>query len=308
MRRKKRKRRKMRRIKLVTSFTEDIIDRGEVIYRKLGGPGLYGGYVLHVLGREFSIVTRPSREILTSLAGENYGFIVERVDSRDLCDTHFVFKHVYRGGVRVSYLLSRGCEINLSINDHGNDSIYIISPVFKEISTEDVRRIIEKGYFVGVDIQGFARIFNKDNLLGNYIDENILRIFRGAKVFHGGLNELISISTDPFELTKLITKIIDPDISIVSMGRDGSVAYVRGRGIYRIYSYRGGVNGDETGCGDILLISTISFLEEADPLEAILKATLISGLRVERGFPFEIDEDLLDKHYARYIQYRLISW
>jgi hypothetical protein len=307
MKRKREKKREMKKIKLVSSFTEDLIERENSVQRRYGGPALYGGYTLHVLGKSYSIITRPSKEILETLSKERFSFLIERVSFKDLCDTHFVFRHVYRGSFRTSYLLSKGCDIDLLFEDQSNDLIYIISPVYREISLEKLKNIISRGYYVAIDIQGFTRYTQENNLLRNYIDVEILNHFRGVKILHGGIDEVASIDRDPLTVIKIISKIVDPFISIISLGREGSIVYIRGKGIYRIYSYKGGVDGDETGCGDILLTSIVALLESFDPLDAVLKASLISGWRVERGFPFDIDRDILDKYYTRYIKYKLIS-
>lgn len=307
MKRKRKKRRKMKKIRLVTSFTEDIIERENTVQRRYGGPALYGGYILHILNKDYNIITKPSKKILESLSKEKLGFLINKISFKDLCDTHFIFRHIYHGSIRTTYLLNKGCDIDLLFEDQDNNTMYIISPVYREISLDNLKRIISRGYYVAIDIQGFTRYSRENNLLKNYIDVETLSLFRGVKILHGGIDELATIDTDPLAVIKIISRIVDPLISIVSLGREGSVAYIRGKGIYRIYSYRGGVDGDETGCGDILLASTVALLEESDPLDAILKASLISGWRVERGFPFEIDEEILDKFYTRYVQYKLIS-
>ena len=302
MRRLKRKRRS--KIYVISSFTEDYIG-GDPAHRRIGGPSLYGGYTLHVLGSDFKIITRPSRSILEEIYRE-YSFLSERIVYKDLCEKHFVFKHEYTSSRRVSYLLDVGCEIDFSIEDLDRDAWIIASPVYKEISIKLVRSLIEREFAVALDIQGLARVRLENGLVMNRLDPGVLRDLGSLDILHGSLEEFLSLGSSPREVIEEISRKIDPEILIVSLGRGGSYAYIRDRGLYRIYAYKNGVNGDETGCGDILLASIVALYDPVDPLLSIIKASLVAGLRVERGFPFELDKDYLNRS-INYIRYEKIS-
>ncbi|MEM3830655.1 MAG: PfkB family carbohydrate kinase [Sulfolobales archaeon] len=278
-------------IYLISSFTEDIIDLGGEKRKSLGGPALYGGYTLHILGNRFIIETSLD-SYLREILEREYPQLSKVIRINRSCEKHFIFRHFYRASRRISYLDEEGCEIDFDLEsfEKSGISFIIISPVYREISLYNLERITKIGIPVAVDLQGFVRYTDNDKIIRTSIGIDLLKKFYRVSLIHAGVEEVEELSRDPLESLDIIARITKAMIVVISMGRRGFLSRVDGEGVYHVEALMGGVSGDETGCGDILLTSLLSSILKGFSISESLRiASFVAGLRVLRGFPFHID-------------------
>ena len=276
-------------IYIISSFTHDIIISRDSEKESLGGPAYYSGYTLEMLNADYKIITSIDG-FTKDLLKRSYENLFNKIVYESSCDKSFIFIHRYENDLRRSYLLKRGCDINIKDLFFEKSSKIIISPVFNEISKELVRKIVENNFFVALDLQGFVRRLGPENLVINVFNDETKDLLRDVRIIHASNEEIKDLSKDPVEASKILMRLSEGDMIIISMGRRGSIVNIKDLGVFHVSSYRKGVDGDETGCGDIFLASIVYYLsEEKDPLEAVSLASVVAGLRVARGFPFNID-------------------
>ncbi|MEZ0289518.1 MAG: PfkB family carbohydrate kinase [Sulfolobales archaeon] len=284
---------------LLSSFTEDIIESERGEKRAIGGPALYGGYTLYLLRGDFKIHTSLDSYIRSRVA-EEYPYIFERIDLASPCDRRFIFKHIYRGEKRRSYLMSEGCSISIITRAIPENSVLIVSPVYREFSLEEIKKILSREIRIAIDLQGFVRIRREDGSVENNLTTDLLKDLENVDVIHASYEEVENLSRDPLESLEIISRITKSRIVILSMGGRGFLAKIRGEGVYFVEAYMRGVKGDETGCGDILLASTVYTLyNDYGYMRSFKIASVVSGLRVLKGFPMNIDLSDIEREESR---------
>lgn len=303
-----------RRAVLIASFTIDVIRIDDRVYEKIGGPAYYSGLTLKMLGLNPVIITslgsdgaKKVRELLNASGVEQD---LEVIDTDPRCNSIYTFYHTYTDAGRQSEIHSIGCSIKVDkvASIINNDPQWIlISPVFREILPEDFSNISAENS-VALDLQGYAREIKDHKVLSSLdnIRNNIKRLPR-IRIVH--------LSSDDIRDTP--TTSIDKDLKSLSFLADKAdiIAYTVGVGggylgltsdeedkkshklasselvWHHIPPYTEIGVGDPTGCGDIFLASMVSSLiMNSDAIDAAVKASIISGMRVSRGFPIKINQ------------------
>jgi len=300
------------RVALISSFTIDKIEIGGSTYERVGGPAYYAGATLAMMGIEPVVVTSIGGKWLDSVKDLLEGLPVYRLyNIGGHCESVYLFYHRYDiAGRRYSEILNIGCSIDLDRLDPqliAESSWLLVSPVYREIAVEALEKVARVKR-VAVDLQGLSRrlegrrvISSAENLY-KYLDK-IPRL------------SVIHLSSDDIQ-DRAVGDMIDLEVisplthrasaTLYTIGSHGGFVYInRSDGLREIYNAGGasleqgwyyippyhepGV-GDPTGCGDIFLASVIGFLAKGyDILEASVRASIVSGMRVSRGFPTHID-------------------
>ncbi|HWQ16643.1 MAG TPA: hypothetical protein VNL13_02300 [Sulfolobales archaeon] len=307
-----------KRVALITSFTVDIIKIGSNIYEKIGGPAYYSGLTLKTLGFDPIVITALGRDgrkkVGELLSASNEHQDLEILDTDPSCDSIYTFHHTYTSVGRSSMILKTGCRIKIDsiINNISKDAQWIlVSPVFKEVVPEDIRKIsFTKN--TALDLQGYGREIEDQRVVSSL--DNIRRNIRELPrigIVHLSSDDIRSNTSDhEKDLERLSFLANKADIIAYTIGsRGGYLGLVLGereRGYdernegrmiewYYIPPYTETDSGDPTGCGDIFLASIVSgMMMNHSIIKAAVRASVISGMRVSRGFPIKTNTSEID--------------
>jgi len=301
------------RVVLISSFTIDKIEVGGSTYERVGGPAYYAGATLAMMGLDPVVVTSVGSRWLGTLKG-----LLERLPGYRLvnisgqCNSIYIFRHRYDStGRRHSEILDMGCDIDLDLIDPGiiaGSSWILVSPVYREISVEALKKVAGAGK-VALDLQGLTRevaggrVFSSVANLSRHLDRipEISIIHLSSDDIQdkaaGGPSDLEAISTLTGKASAVLYT-IGPHGGFIYVDRKAggasdllseSVDSVE-QGWYYIPPYYESGDGDPTGCGDIFTASVIGYLTKGyNIVEASVRASIVSGMRVYRGFPTPID-------------------
>ncbi len=302
---------------LITSFTVDIIKIGSNIYEKIGGPAYYSGLTLKTLGFDPIVITALGRDgrkkVGELLSTSNEHQDLEILDTDPNCDSIYTFHHTYTSAGRSSMILKTGCRIKIDsiINHISRDVQWIlISPVFKEVIPEDIRKIpLTKN--TALDLQGYGREIEDQRVVSSL--DNIRRNIRELPrigIVHLSSDDIHSDTSDhKKDLERLSFLASKADIIAYTIGsRGGYLGLVLGERDgeynkrnesriewYYIPPYTETDGGDPTGCGDIFLASIVSgMMMNHSIIKAAVRASVISGMRVSRGFPIKTNTTEID--------------
>lgn len=298
---------------MVASFTIDVIEIGGRAYEKIGGPAYYSGLTLKMLGFDPIVITALGgnglRRIRELLSAGNKPQDLDVVDTDPSCDSIYAFHHVYTSTGRSSKILEIGCRIRMdnALRDIPRDSSWIlVSPVFREIHNEDLRKI-SPAKNIALDLQGYAREIDGQKVISslNNIERNIRGLPR-VGIIHLSSDDIRDASTNNHknDLEKISFLASKADIITYTIGVGGGylglIASDQGDkhkepesgriAWYYIPIYSETDGGDPTGCGDIFLASMVSNMAmNHSIIDAAVRASIISGMRVSRGFPIKVN-------------------
>jgi sugar/nucleoside kinase (ribokinase family) len=303
-----------RKVVLISSFTIDRIEIGGSVYEKIGGPAYYAGITLALMGMEPILITSTRPDMLERVKEIFKDFPRLRlINTKPSCSSIYVFRHIYDSyGRRYSEILDVGCPIELeSIDGSGlefllSSSWILISPVYREIEPEDVERLTSLGR-VAIDLQGFSREIDNRKVISSLknILKSLQRIPR-VSLIHLSSDDIRDIASESIDDLRKIRSIIEKALATAyTIGSRGGYIHIGDRPYeeikvemkkdsepvwYYIPSYIEMDTGDPTGCGDIFISSLVGSIAMGyNILDAAIRASAISGIRVSRGFPVEIN-------------------
>ncbi len=305
----------MKRAVLVASFTIDVIRIGDKVYEKIGGPAYYSGLTLKMLGLDPIIITSLGsggvKKIREMLSASGAAQDLDVIDTDPQCSSIYTFYHTYTTAGRQSEIHSVGCRIKVDrvTSSIGKDSQWIlVSPVFREILPEDFTKIPGENS-IALDLQGYAREIKDHSVLSslNNIRDNIKKLPR-VRIVHLSSDDIKDSSTSGIDIDRDLEDLSflaeNADIIAYTIGAKGgylglitidrdreSRRHIPSRVVWHyIPPYSEIDGGDPTGCGDIFLASMVgSMIMDNNPIDAAVRASIVSGMRVSRGFPIKID-------------------
>jgi sugar/nucleoside kinase (ribokinase family) len=262
---------------------DEIIDVWGEKTESLGGPVCYGSILAKTFNFSAFVATRVGNDIdgkLQLLKDCNIFLTKNQVD-RSNPTTKFRLILNNSGG-RQLFLLSSCSEIN--VNDFVDSDAVLLSPIFKEISQDTLRKVVDNynDRFIMIDPQGFLRYQNTEGLILN------------RKSIDLDLKGVTAIKADPEELSALTggTTSIEGMIKlrdkfklefVISTGSN-SIIFLHKNIVYTI-KFKKIDSPDHTGLGDILATGfTCAYLKERDPLWAICfgAGSVISSLESKK--------------------------
>ena len=265
---------------IIGNLTLDIIDESKTV--KPGGPGLYAGLAALHLGYPVRIVssigTDYPMEFLEKLKNLGIDLRIKMVQGRTT-----TFKLIYEGDRRKVILLESGPEIPYElIEDIDKKFIALVSPVYKEVSLDFIKKLKKKTILLGIDFQGFVRKARSDGVVEYTWDEVCDEVSRYADFIHIEESEAQGLNTDPLRIALYLTDRCKCPVS-VTMGERGSYLAFLDEVYYipvpRVYS------GNPTGVGDIFTaIFLLRYYETDDFIDASRWATIAAGLKVLRSY------------------------
>lgn len=292
-----------RRVVLVSSFTLDRVEVGGNTVVGIGGPAYYAGLTLKALGLDPVVITSAPKDLIDMVEGLS-SWDLEILNLERGCDSPYIFHHTYRGSVRISRLYREGCRIDLEgAGPYVEDAEWIIaSPVYREIDPADLAKALGEGSRLAIDLQGFARSLRREVL------ETGFSILRERAPALGILRkDLVHFSSDDVpdlgersdaDVLRTVSSYIGDYCALIyTRGSKGSTALFReatacgnvAPALARIPPHIEG-EGDPTGCGDVFLGSLVAYIARGlGVLDALVRASIVSGMRVRRGFPLRID-------------------
>ncbi|MEM1610998.1 MAG: hypothetical protein QXQ57_05070 [Sulfolobales archaeon] len=311
----------MIRVVLISSFTIDKIEIGGSTYEKIGGPAYYAGVTLAMMGLKPILITAIDPERLKIFENVLKRFLdISLINLDQSCRSIYTFRHRYdSNGRRYSDILDVGCSIELDkldLEHLAKGSWILISPVYREVEAKDIRRIASLGN-TAIDLQGFSREIEGQRVVIslNNILKNIYEI-PTVSAIHLSSDDIQDVAIGSVEDLKKIRPIIEKALAAAyTIGSRGGYIHINnninihgvkiereeGRGgWYYIPPYIETDRGDPTGCGDIFIASLVGSMAMGyNILNAAVRASAISGMRVSRGFPIGIDEEEIDAISSR---------
>ncbi|MFO8018835.1 MAG: PfkB family carbohydrate kinase [Promethearchaeia archaeon] len=228
------------------------------------------------------------------------GINLEGIIQIDSDNTNFVLD--YSNNYRKLTLKSRSPDIHFEdmpkrYLENKPDAIVLV-PICNEISFEFVRKIHKTfpNACIGIDLQGFVRTIDKE---GNVLlDSNgekkkiilkIIELLGDRLICKGSKKEMqyVSGKREMKEIMNFYRKF--EGISIMTLGKDGSLITQKDHEIIEIPAYRPEISIDETGAGDVYLsIFIYEYLKSTKEWDTIKKigklaASAASFLIEEKG-------------------------
>jgi len=247
-------------IAIVGSFTVDLLtNKGE----QLGGPPLYSGFAIYMLGGQpivYSMIEKRYEVFLPSFLSK---YSLEYVDS--IPTFELIYDQIGTRKLILRKKNSKNFDIN-AINCNDIDGI-IINPVCKELN--NLPKITKP---IAIDIQGFVRLCEPDKEV-RIIQQDISSLFTKSKnlaVLHANYQEIDGSKIDLHKLYDMGFNEI-----LISYDEDGFVLHSKGLSV----NYKPSKIGEyKVGTGDILLASYFILRLNGTPIS---KAVNVSGKFVE---------------------------
>ncbi|BDR91363.1 PfkB family carbohydrate kinase [Vulcanisaeta souniana] len=243
----------------------DIIKRGAVLRKSPGGAPTYCSFYLRQLGVDLlpiSVVGRDFSEYIMEYARRNIP--VDRICVSDGCGTTSYEITYYNDSSRKLRLLSR-CR-DFVLDDLRNlPGVVVVNPIAREVSLEVLEYIRSNTEFVGVDIQGFIRVFNKDNYVSTAANTDALtKIIKVSDVIKMSIDDLQM--PDVNILVNSLARQFPSKAIILSMGARGSLMLHNGHK-FQVSTDSVVHVRDPTGAGDVLTCMITHMLSSGeDPL------------------------------------------
>ncbi len=276
-------------VAVVGGLTIDITTENTPI---IGGPPWYAGTVSRALNSDVTIVSAVGEDYpiqflqLLTKSGLDISHVVKIAGS-----SSYSFKPFFIGGVRSLKLVSKGPKIPLTLlNDVEADAV-IVSPVFKEVDEELVKKARLKSSLLAVDIQGFVR--NVDSL-NNIVLTPLATygVLRYADILHCSVEEALSL-TRCSNIIDAASELVKYGVRLCLIGLENGLLFLENKTLSFIEAEKAMSISDTTGAGDILTGAFTTLIAGGcPPEEASLKALEAVSLSLERPPPRRVPEKL----------------
>ncbi|UJG44702.1 MAG: PfkB family carbohydrate kinase [Candidatus Heimdallarchaeum endolithica] len=234
-------------------------DKVKEEYNQLGGPATYGLLVRPFIKQKIKLLTSCSKDFPISKIQtnpKNITVIPSKTTTR--------FKHEIFHSHRNLYLIDTAKELNTKIQTINTGKACLCSPVFKEISVDSVKHLTQNHEITVVDIQGFLRFREKNNLITfKFSKDEITEILKIADYVKLSYEEA-SIITQENTLTRIFTK-LGYESAIITLGKEG-VAYKEEKRIFKIQAPLV-EEIDPTGAGDVFITAFLGKLIETGEID-----------------------------------------
>ena len=238
----------------------DIIRRDLTVRRSPGGAPTYCSFYLKQLGIEPLPITLVGGDFSDYLNDYRVrGIAMDRIKVLNDCSSTS-YEITYYDTTRRLRLLAR-CR-DFTIHDlYDLPDTVAVNPIAREVSLDVMRHIRGATRFIGVDLQGFTRVFDENNYVSVRVNINdVVEIMRYADVIKASVDD---VSMDEFNV--IASKYPDK-VVVLTMGANGSILMRNGRKL-RV-STDGIVNvRDPTGAGDVLTCVLTYMLSRGEDLE-----------------------------------------
>lgn len=252
-------------IRLYGNFTYDIIViRRELLSERLGG-GVYYSSIPFIIDNKYNVKIYAVISPIIYYSSKLLRYIVQE---------HFstrtnIFKLIYNGAKRTIIVVDRAPQIDMCIKNEKAD-VSIVNPVLGEVSTSLLRRIRVDSKIVAIDIQGFARIVNKHNIIVTRRTSDSLEAIKLSNIVHMSLDEAIQLTqaNNIDHITTKLSRISKNTLFIITNSENPPILIFRNK--YRIIGSRQKPVQDRTGAGDYFLsVFTKEYIETNDEIKSM---------------------------------------
>jgi len=268
------------------TIDEIIVEKG-VKKIAMGGVPTYSG---------FAAKRQQAAVLIVSKVGEDFPDSFLLTLARNGIDISFVtlssrpttrFRHIYEGGTRTSFLISKCQDILYSdIPEKCRDSDIIhFGPVAGEISSDIVNKLKNPSSLLSIDIQGLIRSVDEDLRVKLVPRDDIADFIKPVDVVHANLEEacIATGMSNAVDATKTLLK-MGARVSLVTMGEKGALIASK-KGIFHVPAFKTRAL-DPTGAGDVFTISfMIEYLNTGDEIQAAAYASAAASFSVEEYGP-----------------------
>ncbi|WP_054842254.1 PfkB family carbohydrate kinase [Vulcanisaeta distributa] len=282
----------------------DIIRRGGSIVRKSpGGAPTYCSFYLKQLGIEplpITLVGNDFNEYITEYRVRG-GIVTDRIRVLNECSSTS-YEITYYDTTRRLRLLAR-CR-DFSIDDlHDLPDTVTVNPIAREVNLDALWYVRKNVEFMGVDLQGFTRVFDENNYVSTRINiEDLTKIIEYADVIKASVDD-VSISEFNALANKYSGKVV-----VLTMGAYGSLLLYKGHKLRvstdSIVNVR-----DPTGAGDVLTCSLTYMLSRGgEDLEwSFIFSNAVAVAKIMGEGPYGIInndtlKEITDKLFSRLIK------
>ena len=238
----------------------DIIRRGSTARKSPGGAPTYCSFYLKQLGIEPLPITLVGSDFSNYLNDYRVrGIVTDRIKVLNDCSSTS-YEITYYDTTRRLRLLAR-CR-DFAIHDlYDLPDTVAVNPIAREVSLDVMRHIRGVTRFVGVDLQGFTRVFDENNYVSVKTSINdIARIMKYANVIKA------SIDDAPIDEFSTIVNKYSDKVVVLTMGANGSILMHNG---HKLRVFTDGIVDvkDPTGAGDVLTCTLTYMLSRGEDLE-----------------------------------------
>ncbi|MHA2187089.1 MAG: carbohydrate kinase family protein [Candidatus Thorarchaeota archaeon] len=189
------------------------------------------------------------------------------------------------------------------LSQHLHASIFHFCPLLQEVHVSCIEAARNTGAFISVDIQGYLRSLNGDNVIPTSWDdhEDVLGLVDFVKCDE---DELALVHNAKSEVAA-VTHILDlgPRIVAVTRNRKGATIYTKNRHI-EIPLVLGARLVDSTGCGDTFAIGfLLEYMRTGDVTRAGLFGATCASFNIENVGPYMMpSRNQVDHRMKAYLQ------
>ncbi len=270
---------------LIGNVSLDLINGGI----RLGGSVLYGGIALASLKADVAIATHLD-EVHRGLAED----LLKAFGIRALFKDCGKLPAFIIGGGKALGVEAEGCihDLGTLINAVSDlkPSLFLLVPVFREISISDSLELISTARrvgarVIGLDVQGYVRSV-KDRGLECAWPEDLWSLLEKATIVHGNLREFCFDK----DFNKVVKELAEASKSlrntaiVASMDNEGAYLIIRGEVIKVPPLITEAQVVDDVGAGDVLLaVASYYMAKGLASVEAVARGTIAASLKVARG-------------------------
>ncbi|MFB6471025.1 MAG: PfkB family carbohydrate kinase [Vulcanisaeta sp. AZ3] len=272
----------------------DIIRRGSRVLRSPGGAPTYCSFYL----KQINIEVVP-----ISIVGIDFNDYLMEYASRGINTSKIRIDNTHTTSYEITYLDDSHRKLRLvarcrdftreDLDDLPN--VVAVNPIAGEISLDVLNYVRSRVNFLGVDIQGFTRMFDSEGYVKTVMNlNNVALILRNADIIK------ISIDDTQIEGIQTLADRHRDKVIVISMGAQGSMMIHNGK-VLRL-STSGIVDAkDPTGAGDVLTCMMTYLLSKGEDLvwSFIYSNAVAAAKTISEGPYGSISRELLESIMSR---------
>ena len=278
----------------------DIIRRGSVVRKSPGGAPTYCSFYLKQLNIEplpITLVGSDFNEYLVDYRSR--GINTDRVKLLGECGSTS-YEITYYDTTRKLRLLARCRDFSIEDLNDLPDTV-AINPIAREVSLDVLQYIRGNVGFMGVDLQGFTRVFDENNYVSIKINiDDVMKIIENADVVKASAEDV------PMNEFNAIVNKYPGKVVVLTMGAHGSILLYNGHKL-RVTT-DGIVNvRDPTGAGDVLTCALTYMLSKGEDLEwSFIFSNAVAVAKTMGEGPYGLISNEIVRDIANELSLRLI--
>lgn len=268
---------------VIGHITKDIIKIGNIKKEIPGGSAYYVSIALKTLGLKPFVITKLSENdkyLFDELRKHQIPFILRKSKNTT------IFENIYKKDVRIQKVTSVASPFEIKDLPNIKVRMFYLGPLTKnDFSLEIFEHLGSSGYRVALDVQGFLRKIDKNEVKMEKWGKK--EVFSYVEILHADEIEsrILSEEEDVEKAAKKLAQ-FGPKEVIITLGKKGSFIFAKGKSFF-IPPLKTKVV-DPTGCGDTYMASYIykRLTSSEDFYEIGRFCTKITSIKLKRFGPF----------------------